>query len=235
MTSLSPLTHEDPYGGPPRRRRSRVNWPVTLAVLVLAVLAAAFLLRPGVVSDRTRDDKVVRVVLPPPPPPPPPEVKPAETPPEPSPTPLDQPVDAAPPPPDAPAEPTAGDNALTAREGAGPSNYGLAAGDGSGARIGGRPGGGGGGYGAYGGVVRGAILRRLQGDPATRDAEFGGGVNVWLDAGGRIERAALVRSTGDAAMDAALVRLLRGVDVGQPPPAGMPQPIRLRIGARSGR
>src|SRR3546814_12042635 len=76
--------------------------------------------------------KTTRVILPPPPPPPPPEVKPQETPPEPKPMPLDQPVTDTPPPPTPDAQPTVGDSALTAREGAGPSNYGLAVGDGGG-------------------------------------------------------------------------------------------------------
>src|SRR3546814_19767092 len=90
-------------------------------------------------SDRTSlrpgEQKTVRVVLPPPPPPP--EIKPQEKPPEPKPTPIEQPTDS-PPPPTPQSEPTPGDSALTAREGAGPSNYGLAGGDGrsEGRRVG---------------------------------------------------------------------------------------------------
>lgn len=235
MTYLPPLTENDPYGEPPRRRRSKVNWPVVLVIMVLGAVLATTFLRPGTVSDRDRDEKIVRVVLPPPPEPPPPEVQPEEAPPEPTPTPLDQPLDNTPPPPDAPSEPTTGDNALTARVGAGPSNYGLAAGNGSGTRIGGNAGGGGANYGAYGAAVRNAMQRRLQSDAALRTAEFGGGVNVWITGDGRIDRIALAESTGNAVTDAAIIRALSGAVIGQSPPSGMPQPIRLRIGARSGR
>lgn len=219
---------------PPPRRRSKINWAVVAVVGVLAVILAVTFLRPSTVSERQREDKTVRVVLPPPPPPPPPpEVKPQEQPPEPKPTPMDQPVDQAPPPPDAPAQPTVGDSALTAREGAGPSNYGLAAGDGSGTRIGGRPGGGDGGFGAYANLALAAIRQAAQSDSLLSKGRYTARLAVTVSPDGRIVSARLLNSTGDAARDARLQQRLVGLQLSQSPPPGLPV-MRIELNARSG-
>jgi len=218
---------------PPLRRRARVNWLVVGAVLVLGGVLAVTFLRPSTISERMRDDKTVRVVLPPPPPPPPPEVQPVEKPPEPTPAPpIDQPQDT-PPPPDAPAQPTLGDSALTAREGAGPSNYGLQGGDGSGTRIGGRPGGGDGGFGAYANLALAAVRQAAQADSLLSRGRYTARLAVTVSPDGRILSARLLNSTGDAARDARLQERLVGLQLSQRPPAGLPV-LRIELNARSG-
>jgi type IV secretory pathway VirB10-like protein len=217
---------------PPPRRRSRISWPVVIVVGVLAVIVAVTFLRPSTVSERQREDKTVRVVLPPPPPPPPPpEIKPQEKPPEPKPTPIEQPVDTTPPPQDAPAQPTVGDSALTAREGAGPS-YGQTVGDGSGSRIGGRPGGGGDAFAAYANAVATPCVRQaVQADRELRRGSYTARLSVAVDAAGRIS--SVRSSTGDARRDQRLRQILHGHQcAGRTPPAGLPT-MNIELNARA--
>ena len=158
-----------------------------------------------------------------------------ETPPEPVPTPvpLDQPLDT--PPPETPsADPTPGDNALTAREGAGPSNYGLVGGDGSGGRIGGRPGGGGNGFGAYGELTRASIHRAIQADEGLQRGQYTVRLTVTVDEAGRITLVRIRSGTGDARRDARLVQVLTGLQLSERPPAGLPV-MNIELNARSGR
>ncbi|MET0245878.1 MAG: TonB-dependent receptor [Sphingomonas sp.] len=225
------------FGEAPRRKRSPVTFGrVMLVVGLLLGIALAWLLAGRVtVVERPNEIKTTTVVLPPPPPPPPPpEVKPIEKPPEPvMAPPIEQPVDT-PPPPEAKSEPSHGDAALTAREGAGPSNYGLAAGNGGGTRIGGRPGGGGGdGFGAYANVALAGIRQAAQADRELSRGRFTVRLAVNVSADGRISNVRILDGSGDARRDARLVATLTGVQLSQRPPAGLPV-MRIELNARSG-
>lgn len=225
----------DPGNGPRRRKQSPVTFGRVLVVVgVGLVLVLAYtLIGRQTVSERPNEMKTTRVILPPPPPPPPPEVKPQETPPEPKPMPLEQPVTDTPPPPTPDAQPTTGDSALTAREGAGPSNYGLAVGDGGGTRIGGRPGGGGDGFAAYANVALADIRRAAQSDAALSRGRYTVRLIVAVNAEGRITSVRLIDGSGDARRDAAIERRLTGLQLSQRPPQGLPA-MRIELNARSG-
>ncbi|MEA3390690.1 MAG: TonB C-terminal domain-containing protein [Pseudomonadota bacterium] len=219
-----------------RRRHGRGGFNGLLAggIILVAVIAAIFLLRGQTITERPGEEKITRVVLPPPPPPPPPpEVKPQETPPEPKPAPIEQPVTDTPPPPTPQADPAPGDSALTAREGAGPSNYGLAVGDGGGTRIGGRPGGGGDGFAAYANVAVADIRRAAQSDAALSRGRYSVRLLVAVNADGRITSVRLIDGSGDARRDAAIERRLTGLQLSQRPPQGLPA-MRIELNTRSG-
>ena len=223
-----------PGDGPRRRKPSPVTFGRVLVVVgVGLVLVLAYtLIGRQTVSERPNEMKTTRVILPPPPPPPPPEPKPQEKPPEPKPMPLDQPVTDTPPPPTPDAQPTVGDSALTAREGAGPSNYGLAVGDGGGTRIGGRPGGSGDGFGAYANVALAGIRQAAQGDRDLSRARFTVQLAVTVGSDGRITNVRVI-SGGDDKRNARLRDLLTGLQLSQRPPAGLPV-MRIELNARSG-
>lgn len=225
-----------PGGNGPRRRKSPFTFGRIITVVGVALVAAIVynVFTWQAVSDRPNEMKTTAVILPPPPPPPPPPKDPVEQPPEPKMAePLDTPMDTPPPPDQAKSDPTPGDNALTAREGAGPSNYGLAAGDGSGTRIGGKPGGANGdAFRAYAGVAQRCVQRALQADRDLTRSRYAMQVAVSFEPDGRI---ASVRSTqgGDAKRDARVREVLTGLQCSPPPPAGLPV-VRLDLNARAG-
>lgn len=211
-----------------------LGWIALAGGLALVGFLAWSLLSAQLVTKRPNEMKTTQVVLPPPPPPPPPPPKPQETPPEPvDAPPVEQPQDTPPPPDQAQSsEPTPGDNALTAREGAGPSNYGLQSGDGSGGRIGGRPGGGDA-FGAYGRSAAACAQRAAQADrELTRGGRFQAQIALSVDPEGRIST---LRKVGgvDEKRAARLRQVLTGLQCPRPP-AGMPSVIRIELNARSG-
>lgn len=224
----------DPGHGPRRRKQSPVTFGRVLFVVAagLVLLLAYTLIGRQTVSERPNETKTTRVILPPPPPPPPPEVKPVEKPPEPKPMPIDQPVTDTPPPPTPDAQPTVGDSALTAREGAGPSNYGLAVGDGGGTRIGGRPGGSGDAFRAYGAMAARELQRAAQRDGELARGRFSVRLAVTVAPDGRIT-GIRVLDGGDERRNARLRQVLTGLQLSQRPPAGQPV-MRIDLNARSG-
>lgn len=59
-------------------------------------------------------------------------------------------------------------------------------------------------------------------------------VKIWVASNGRIERYELVGSSGDAERDVLLKKALDEMPpLSDPPPADMPQPVKLRVTARS--
>lgn len=226
-----------PGGGrDPRRKSSPLTFGRALAVvgLGLALAIGYMFFSTQTISDRPNEMKTTQVILPPPPPPPPPEPKPIEKPLEPTiAPPIDQPVDTPPPPDQQPSsDPAPGDNALTAREGAGPSNYGLAAGDGSGTRIGGRPGGGGDAFRAYGTMAARELQRAAQRDGELSRGRYAVRLAVTVSPDGRIT-GIRVLDGGDERRNARLRQVLTGLQLSQRPPAGQPV-MRIDLNARSG-
>jgi TonB family protein len=227
---------------PPSRLRT-AGW---IAGAVLLLGGAGFLLSRLLSDDgvpqRHAITTVMKVVLPPPPPPPPkppeppppqpqkmleqPKVMPQETP---------KPVQAKPSPqkPAPSAIPQPPGNPLTAAAAPGANPYGLTVGEGGGDVIGGGGGGGGGNrFGYYAGLIQSQIQAALQRDERTRRGRYGLMVRLWLGPAGRVTRAQLVDSTGNATLDSAISRVLDGVAVGEDPPHDMPQPISVRITAQ---
>ncbi|OAG65687.1 TonB family protein [Xanthomonas floridensis] len=203
---------------------------IVLAVLALLGWLLAVALRPSAPTmARSQPPRITHVTLPPPPPPPPPPPKPEPEPPKPQPRMLDKPMAAPDPSPPKPSEAPPGDP-LTAAAGPGDNPFGLQAGTGGGTRIGGG-GGGGSPFAAYAASVQRAVQLLLQRDEKTRKGRYRATVAVWLNSDGSIARTQIVASAGKPELDAAIARALQNQPLPQPPPADLPQPIQLRIGA----
>lgn len=88
-------------------------------------------------------------------------------------------------------------------------------------------------WGYYAGQVQKTIAEALRQNPKLRKAALSAQVKIWADSNGRITRATLAKSTGDAALDQAITGdALRGLQLSEPPPQGMPMPINLKLTAR---
>jgi protein TonB len=115
----------------------------------------------------------------------------------------------------------------------GPDAFGLGK-SGNGFVGGGGDGNGGGSrFGWYAGIVSRTVSEALGKNPVTRTANYSLMVRIWSDATGRITRARLAGTSGDALVDDAIRKgVLSGLRLPEPPPDGMPMPIVMRISER---
>jgi protein TonB len=194
---------------------------ITVVVVVARQLASSHTPPPRHEQEITMVKLLPPPVLPPPPPPPPEiqEQKMIEQ------TPVD-PNEQKPDDKPAPPTPSLG----TGIKGDGPADaFGL---NGSGGNdyLGGSGGHVGSRWGWYANEVTATIQDALSKNNLTRNAGFRNEVRVSLDSTGRITRAR-VAPTGDPAVDKAINEALTGLQLSDPPPAGMPMPIVIRITA----
>jgi outer membrane biosynthesis protein TonB len=197
---------------------------IIIALLILVAITAKMASGNHVSSHR---ENLTLVSLDPPPPPPPP---PQSTPPPPQEEQrMEQPMIKEA---EAKSEPPKDEPPLgTGIKGGGTDNYGLSDKAGNG-RIGGTSGNGSR-WGWYSSQIAARIQAAMQRNRKTRSANLSVDVRVWPDSSARIARAQLTRSTGDPNLDNALRdEVLTGLQLQEPPPAGMPVPIVLHLTAR---
>ena len=89
-------------------------------------------------------------------------------------------------------------------------------------------------WGWYAAQVQSSISDALRKNPRTRKANVRIDVRIWVDpTTGRVTRATLGSSTGATTLDDAIRDgVLKGLQLQQPPPEGMPMPIVMRVTAR---
>lgn len=213
------------YGQPSRWSRA-LGVAGALGVLALLGWLVWSLMQDAGPVQKRMPPRITQVILPPPPPPPPPPQPEQE--PEPEKPVENTPFESIDPPKDDSADPPG--DPLTAEAGPGSNQFGLTPGSGGGTRIGGK-GGGGNPYAGYAAMVQRNVQQYLQRDDKTRKGRYSATVAMWLNADGSIQRSQIVATTGKPELDAAIIAALQGRSLPQAPPADMPQPINLRIGA----
>ena len=219
-----------------RRHGAAIGAGVGAGAVVL-VSVVLFILGDESPPPRRVQEFTIVNVMPPPPPPPPPEPQK-----QPEPEMIEQPQMVEPeikeeakveepkeaPPADANDAPPPGPLGPGSDLPVGPGNSNFLPGSGGG-------GGGGGGsrWGWYATIVQQQIEAALRGHPKTRNVVLQVQVRLWADNTGRVSRVELVKSTGDAEIDAVIRgEVLSGITLRQPPPADMPMPMVARITAR---
>ncbi len=204
--------------------------------LMLALVAFLMLHTAGTPPEHQAPPITMIMIQPqkPPPPPPPPQqqkmiVQPKMTVPVQKPLVPNQPPSKAPPKPAGPAAPALG----TSIKSNGSTNAFDLSGNAGGGLIGGGGGGGGDAQDYYSGQVQSKISQALAQNPKTRKSTFAMDVRIWIDAGGAVNHATVSISTGNPALDAAIVNdVLVGLPLGLPP-AGIPMPVVVHITAQA--
>jgi TonB family protein len=236
---------------PPRSRPERaldflrantLQTGVVIVLLTLAGFAVRWIARNRESPPPRKVMQFTVVTVQPPqmkPPPPPPPVTPPKVE-EPDTTRVNlKPQDLLPPDEPRPASPPAGPLAL-ATEGEGPGDAfnlagnpggrGLLSGGGLGDGSGGL-GGGGNPYGWYYAQVADELGEALRRNARITRAAVRVEIRLWADPTGRVSKVQLLRSTGDPEVDQAIQSVV-GLRLRQPPPAGSPMPMVLRVTAR---
>jgi len=204
-----------------------------IAGVIAAVAALIFYaLYRAATSETVLPKKVVsdvvqmRLVQPPPLPPPPPRPKMVDQP-KMRELARETPVQQLQPTPRLNAAPPPGPLALDAQGQGPPDAFGLAGRPGGSDILGG--GAGGSAFGWYASLLEGRIQDALRHDRSLRGRHYDAGVKLWLSGSGEPQRAELLNSTGASDLDRALTEALRRMPPFPKPPAGMPQPVVVRV------
>lgn len=214
-------------------------WLVRIAIAagVVVLLAALGMALKSMMSSKGSTKKAVTTIkimpdTPPPPPPPPPKEPPKEQPKEqpreikmeqPKPQEIPQPSEAL------KMEGAAGDGPSPFAAGTVTNEY---KGGDVGTKIGGKKG-----MAAYAwftGQIKTRIEDALAAEKGLSNAQYRLVVHLWVARDGRVERAELQGSSGDAQTDELIRKALAGLtSIAEAPPEDMPQPIKLRISAKN--
>lgn len=208
---------------------------IGMVLVLLAVGVGGWLLFSSLVSSKVSMKKPMTTVKllpdtpPPPPPPPPPKEQPKEQPKE---------MKVEPPKQEAPQPPSE----VLKMEGAagdGPSPFaaGTVNNEYKGGEVGTRIGGGGVSrhqFDWFAGLIKSRIEDALAKDPKLASGKYKVVVHVWVKPDGKLERFELAGSSGDNATDERIKAALSQMPpLSEAPPTDMPQPVKLRITARS--
>ncbi|MDD2864528.1 MAG: energy transducer TonB, partial [Methylococcales bacterium] len=211
--------------------------PVIIGVISALVIGVGVYFLQGMFEKPAQAKKQVQQITmiqpPPPPPPPPPVQKPPEPEPEPEKIPEPEKEPEPEPQPEEAPEPQSDQLGVDADGAAGSDGFGLVGKKGGAGLLGGS---GGSTILWYGGLVKRGLESGLQNalEGAARESSYSVQINIWINASGRVERAELGSSSGNAEVDseirAALPKLHFALE--KAPPENMPQPLKIRVTSR---
>ena len=236
MNLANPISHRSPPSGAASVWRRWGGLIIGTVVLALLMALVWYLLSDTASQKRQVADAPMLMLPPPPPPPPEPEklpepeiepVKPEVV--EPEPTPVEPPKDDTPP---NPSQELGDPVTMDGPAQAGTDAFGIAAGRGGG--MTGGTGAGGLGSGTYSRYIANALQQGLARDPNTRHLVFADiQIDLWLDASGKTTRAQLVKGTGNAKADDAVLAMVRELNrIDESPPASQRFPMRVSMKGR---
>jgi len=195
-------------------------------ILVVAIVYVVKIIGSFIDEAPKHEKKIQPITLlaPPPPPPPPPKVEPP--PPEPEVEKIEEPEPE--PLPDVPDQQPAGDTGLDAEGTAGSDAFGMVGRKGGrGLLGGGNP------YAWYAGTIKDSLVDILSEHDELRKKSYSAVVKIWLNPDGTVTRYELAKGSNDPDIDKLLDKLLAKFSkASEAPPAGMEQPVKLKISSR---
>lgn len=214
-----------------KKKHFRVYVPTIIGVVLIAVIVYFVVTTiMGFIENKPekKQKKIQPITLlkPPPPPPPPPKQEPPPEEPE-----IEEKIEEPEPEPenlpDVSDEAPAESLGLDAEGGAGSDGFGLAARKGGRGLLAGNP------NAWFAGVVKNSVLDALMERDELRRRAYSAYISLWLDLDGTVLRYKLNRSSGDKRTDEAILAVLANLHrIGEAPPVGMKQPVKLKITSR---
>lgn len=213
---------------------------IIIALVVLSVLAGLAYLLKGLFDTPERGERKITTIKlkdppPPPPPPPPPKEKPKEVPKK-----IEKKIKQEAPKPKPVETPPQEQLKMEGAAGDGPSPFaaGQVTEEYKGGDVGTKKTIGGGKskrhFAWYTGLIKSQIEAAIANDKSLSTDNFKVVVKIWLTANGGIKRYRLIGSTGNAERDAKVKQALDSMPaISEAPPSDMPQPVKLRVTARS--
>jgi periplasmic protein TonB len=200
-------------------------------ILVVAIIYLVRVISGFITENPVKHEKKIQPITllkPPPPPPPPPPPK-EEPPPEPEvQEKIEEPEPEPEPLPDVPDQQPAGDTGLDAEGTAGSDAFGLVGRKGGKGLLGG-----GSPYAWYAGTIKDSLIDILSEHDELRRKSYSAVVKIWLNPDGSVTRYELARGSNDPEIDKLLNKLLAKFrKAKEAPPAGMEQPVKLKISSR---
>lgn len=84
-------------------------------------------------------------------------------------------------------------------------------------------------FSAYGQAVQAELKRALAKQPAMLNRTYQVQIDIWVNHLGALKHPRLVKSSGRADVDEVIRRTIEGITLKNPPPKGLPQPVRITI------
>jgi hypothetical protein len=81
----------------------------------------------------------------------------------------------------------------------------------------------------YYGYIQAGLRQTFCADQRARTGGYRIALGLWIGSSGVVTRSALLDTTGDRDLDAALDGAMRGKNIGEPPPVGFAQPVVMMV------
>jgi hypothetical protein len=84
----------------------------------------------------------------------------------------------------------------------------------------------------YAAMIRNGVQQALAHAPKTSKDDYDATLDLWIGPKGEVQRASIAASSGNGERDIAILSVVQGLTLDEPPPSGLPQPIRIGVRSR---